>query len=1355
MGSPSQDLSPRGPPLQARKQKGGGPSSTVRSHEKGSSIERTSSPLAYHSDLDTISEDGDLEPDRPRVYKTRAGTLLIKQPSVVHERRELEEEAEVAEKSRAQRPRDQVPAVQSRRNQDASRGNGKRGKRGSPLPVMPSESTGRVGTTQHMRSASQPAPISTTTTSGSRTSFERSDKTVGTASGTPPQAKGRGIRPQSLSPTRYAHFAKTPSSAPLAIKHEPPPRSLSPAKSAMRKSPSPRPGSAASQASNVGFTGSVYRNSEAADASQFAEAVNSNLASLHKKRGSRVSFDDEPVVVTENESSLPGAPVRSAQQPGGLAAERKGDSAPQATQDPQLERIAILGPHPGEDDFLTPRPALPSFGSVRRRKGTRENDLSARSLQLLSTPADVRQVSLEASSDQMIGGILAQQTGLQKSGSADGINSGGADQPIPADVTIKKPSDLEAWSLHNPSRQVSHLGVVAGEDTPDLSASHRLQADNVGRGLDNEDTVLPSIEFTQPTPNLEKLEPGLEWSGAGNTEAADSRSLAIGGTRDDVVQAKFPSTTPALAGVAEPEPDEAARNHGRSSPVVGHVADGLRLQTEGEPIEEVDDTDGEHYSDAAENIAQTEGDGFGSIDAVVDSPTVDSTPGVAITTPPESPTQTKEGTKKPTVSRATEKQPDDGRAGNWDQTQSYRNEVNERQKRELVRDERGVIAPGFGQSTKPKTKKKKPVLALGRANEGTVKVPGVPQQPLAVPATKPRLRQQVSSSNGSVNPQIQQSPVRATGQHGRQNSLPATSVVTTAAWRGQVGAPRSASVSHSPTSNQNGVSEAVRNELRNVGTARAVPPPPTRGTTRTTAPASNGKGWPMSSPLKRNDSNSSASSSSFKKSRPRSSSGAAVSLRRTMRSDPPPAARSAVESSRFSVRSLSPTGSTRRPMRTSLRGSQGGGNVPSLRSMSADQAKKPSSFRGSRKGLKTGGGKANKAGPSRFGRTSRRRFSDSSDDDVDMPRPRVRGRYDDSSDDDDVNDEIVPASFAPVRGIPRRIGEEDEDSSQLANSSDEGARVEDDKRKKTTRDGKQGSRTLAMGTLRQSGAGVRPSGATAALTAPHPPPTTSSQVHEGRLRGGKDKKRRSFFTMLGRNKDKSSKIGKDKDMGTTATTPTLRPAELNGFTSTNITGGGSNTGRAAAGGSATTRPSSSRRTLSKAEGTPTIESWPIPSSSSRPTPPSSVKEARRPSTSDGVVSSSYRFPWGLGSKSNRLVMGDRRTSNPAVLPSRAGSVNAPGPDGPNGMYGTVGGQVEGGGAGGIGLIPEEKEDEAIDEGGDSIVRTRDAKNEEKRMVSGVGGSSGGGGEGGGETATGRNGKKKKFSRLRRAFGLHD
>ncbi len=128
-----------------------------------------------------------------------------------------------------------------------------------------------------------------------------------------------------------------------------------------------------------------------------------------------------------------------------------------------------------------------------------------------------------------------------------------------------------------------------------------------------------------------------------------------------------PSPTPALAGLAEPEPEEVARSHGRRSPVVGHVAEAILHQTEHHMSDDSDDTEGSLYSDAAEDIARTEGDGFGSIDAVVDSPTVDTTPGIAITTPPESPTKMINGTlaRSKDNQHSTVNETETSQAGGW------------------------------------------------------------------------------------------------------------------------------------------------------------------------------------------------------------------------------------------------------------------------------------------------------------------------------------------------------------------------------------------------------------------------------------------------------------------------------------------------------------------------------------------------------------------------------------------------------------------------------------------------------------------------------------------------------------------
>jgi hypothetical protein len=64
------------------------------------------------------------------------------------------------------------------------------------------------------------------------------------------------------------------------------------------------------------------------------------------------------------------------------------------------------------------------------------------------------------------------------------------------------------------------------------------------------------------------------------------------------------------------------------------------------------------------------------------------------------------------------------------------------------------------------------------------------------------------------------------------------------------------------------------------------------------------------------------------------------------------------------------------------------------------------------------------------------RFADSSDEDDDARPSRFQSRFNDS-DDDEPADFTLPPGLAPVRGIPRRAGEEDGDSTDLEEEADE------------------------------------------------------------------------------------------------------------------------------------------------------------------------------------------------------------------------------------------------------------------------------------------------------------------------------
>ncbi|KAI9793555.1 MAG: hypothetical protein M1816_007988 [Peltula sp. TS41687] len=1165
--------------------------------------DRPSSVASFHSDLDTISEDGDV-PERPTRFKTRAAALLVKHPSVVRENRELEERAEAADRVQsAPKPvgspqvKQTIPAASSKVNLPAAQtqeGRGRNTGTGNPPPPVGNNAKSN----QPTRSSSQPAPLLPKSPARRTGSVDMgyAPKNIPAARG---QATGRGGRQQSLSPTRYAHFAASPPISPLVVKHEPPPRSVSPAKSAMRKSPSPRPNSAASRHSTTGYTGYGRTANDPSDTSMNSEDGGTGVSGP-KKKNARVSFDEESIVIGEGGEN-PIAPNQSTY--------RKGTAE-------NLDN--------GTDDILTPTPALPSFGSLRGRK---DRDDDNRMSQPSLAPAP-----LQTSSDHAIGAFLMQNP--SKSDEADDVNSNTA------------------------------------------------QFD-----LDQKFDVVPSIEFTQPTPNLEQTENVLNWNiAAANPE--NPESLVNGkGEHEDGSQPRSLTASPALAGLAEPEPEGAARNHSPGTPTVGHFAEDLRIRTDTQTGDNGDDDDQSSvYSDAAEDLSQVEGDGFGSIDAVVDSPvespTIDSRPGIATTSPPDSPTsKLANGQPEKDIfagrANGTETRPNTQEG--WDQTQAYWSSVSGRQKQESERTAAPSASDKAVEPLKPLAKKKKKVTPtvqpasqipsaqpiINNANTLPLPMAPKPKQGQVVPASnKGILKSPMSLRSQNVNPSTQLpktmrgGPAQTSVQQLRPTATPAKNTLRSET--GDLRAPRRAR----PESTPDAFSTAVQRELRNMN----APPLPT---SKSPVPGKKRGGLRRT---KSSDSDSSASSSSFrKKSRPVSTaSGGAVALRRTMRAGSQSEGTDPVgnRSSRFSMRSLSPAGSTTRrtfspqppppppstgytnkgTMKMSLRGSQGS-SMPTLRSQSADHGRPAStSFTGFGRTSKPKGKPLRSSGQQK---QRSRRFSDSSDEGMPTSSalPTFRSRFRDDSSDDEEATRPPRERLAPVRGIPRRIGEEDRESSDLPDSSDDERRRVVESSPKVTKAKKQlessggPSTALAVGSLRHNnGSGMDLSKGAEAAQRHKEKDTTDKGGHP-------HKKRRSFFfAALGGRRHQQQhekKFESVQDMVTAAAAERRRQTneekqpvgeDEQQQQQQSMTNGLS------------TPPTSPRPRLSKRNSSMAAQStaqrieedegsWPIPAiPSTQPSSPlksalisnSNRAEERRPTTSDGVPPSSRgRGMWGV------------------------------------------------------------------------------------------------------------------------------
>ncbi|KAL1838691.1 hypothetical protein VTJ49DRAFT_2417 [Mycothermus thermophilus] len=171
-------------------------------------------------------------------------------------------------------------------------------------------------------------------------------------------------RTHSNSPARQAHFG--PIQQNLTVKHSPPPRSVSPRKSALKHHASP-PG------------GSPGAGDNASEAS--ASGNSQDQQPVQRKKSVRVSFHDD----LDTGDGLPGDSSAAAGDPWPSA-----DNSPPSQHNTHhrhswlsnLTRGRGRGRHKydnddgdndGDDDddgfvAMTPRPALPSFGSVRDRK---------------------------------------------------------------------------------------------------------------------------------------------------------------------------------------------------------------------------------------------------------------------------------------------------------------------------------------------------------------------------------------------------------------------------------------------------------------------------------------------------------------------------------------------------------------------------------------------------------------------------------------------------------------------------------------------------------------------------------------------------------------------------------------------------------------------------------------------------------------------------------------------------------------------------------------------------------------------------------------------------------------------------
>lgn len=1040
---------------------------------------------SYPSDTDSVTSERSSTTERPKSFNSRAAGLLMKQPSIVREDREGEEQAETR------------LTTKNTHGQAAQSG---------------AMSTGIPANTSKVVSHKKSASLINTPKRGSL-------DVPGSA------------RPQSLSPARAAHFSSKPEyETPGGAKHQPPARSVSPAKSALKYSPSSRGQSPALAAARLAP-------SEASDtASNMSDDGSRSISK--KKKSVRVSFDDDSVAIGRAAS-----PSMSSDSPVVLSPQNKpkGRSWFDLVREKKQEDATVSS---DQDGSIKPTPVLPSFGSIRGRSDEPVLD-SAKEQKPSGNWAQDTLSSMDTSTDQSVGVILSQDALDKTKVDSQESTRQGLNDPLPPQVTSVEGSgyhsDEEGNLFKNPEEKPTFSqNVLNGTSHTTHSSSSLSTAKTMS---EEPSTSVPSIALLPATPALEGgSQDRTSWLGmpggfpSSSEPAVKDQDFAVAPQEHH-----SPEITPATMGLAEPESEAVAHQHDPGSPHVGEVAEGLRLQIESHSGDESEDTGGSIYSDAAEDPDDLDGDGFGSINAIVESPASPRIP-FAGKSPPASPS-VKPLTAKPPQQRSqlsrneselSEPASDEG----WDRAQAYWSGLSKTRKEQLEHaaqpgalDEPAIPNKTMRGPDSVKRKKKIPKNSTETSASNSAPLPPWPDKqyqndvvrstsPAAAPAkTTPRKSQIESSQEPHMRSSMRNGPLPKSALSQARSStepqmrssmrngpLPKSALKTNTRDSAQPPPePRGTlQKKNRPVSAVAMVDYNKPQALPKQGHTRAVSAGnPTKSLTPVTTQPK--KKTPAAKPrMLRSDSDS---SSSFKKARSSTPNGNKYSMKRTMRpSSLDSQAQPPAVGGSFSARKSSPTGSNgRRPfssvgpggstMRTSMRDSMDS-SKPAARttlrgsSMDSKRTKSPSRF-----GF--GKPKPKPAEPKPSSRFSSR-FGDSSDEED--ARPAASSRFADSSDDE-------PAELTPVRGIPRRIDEGE--STDLEDSSVENipavskAKMNGSKAPLNINTKPEGL-ALATGSLRVPSG----DGATAAM----------GSGLQAKKSAEKDKKKRSFFNPLGSKK---------------------------------------------------------------------------------------------------------------------------------------------------------------------------------------------------------------------------------------------
>lgn len=833
----------------------------------------------------------------------------------------------------------------------------------APLPKAHEETSPKSAQLDRQHGRSPPAPPKreqpATTTTEQRTQQDSSGATAPRTAHVPYTTAS-----QSPSPTRATRFSDHLEVANQSCHlHEPPPSSKTPGKPALKRSTSQSrsPDRAIHNNKAMGVSSEMSESTSAASDEAFT--------TKQEKKTPKVSFDDE---AGTHVSTVSPRASSSSPEP----------SSPQSSL-PYGGRNRRTGKDEADsfDDILKPRPTLPSFGSIRGRRPfvDEKPDIYPDKAEADSRAA----TETPSSNDHALGAVLRDSTSNRTVANAQPEFN----LPLPPVVTSVEGSGYEYSSEESSdSDDVDDFGSFVPPGRPMYSPPlrsgtaqenegvHRAEEKTRHRPATDDNQQLhsdevPTISVQPATPHLEEPDLIAEGSEIPGRFAPEDHGSAT--SSENTAQSEADTVRPTQSSM--PPRGTVMEDDSSTSSQANATQLGLAIDDDSNSSSDSGDS---VYSDAAEDLSELDGDGFGSINAIVDSP-VSKTPRSARYSISDSPTALKQEAVVGT--RAVEGD--------------------------------GPLATSSGVRSSSLASESSPVIETQmRSAQGTENEPDgafpVHYQSLPLRTTE---HSAPIVQNPAVNTKLTSKPTSSSNPQGQQEACLADQT------------PR-------PNEQVSTAPQQPRKEQNYQEHQKSVSVPADQAVAGPLAPAAfpketgvngpgrrvNGEAEPPTRPqMERTLSNGSDSSSSFKRMRRSPPATGRHSLRPTLR-DGQRNLGATSPSSEISAASAN----QRRPFSSDAGPS---GMRTTLREPPDGKVKKTSIFSGAMNPTKS------KPLP------KRNLFSSSSQKTEAKERGRFRSRFDDSSDDD----EYEMTDIRPVRGIPRRRDEVDGDSTELEDSSDD------------------------------------------------------------------------------------------------------------------------------------------------------------------------------------------------------------------------------------------------------------------------------------------------------------------------------